>query len=116
MMKRNMKRRTLEAAFSAGFLAGMAVVHSQDLVDQEKDYFNAWKRGDDHWYKEILEKYQKMRLNLISTLHAIAVVVEVITTHGKMCSSGTISCSKKKPKKLYRRRGIKKPWHSTMRN
>lgn len=58
-----MKRRTLVSAFSAGFLAGMAVVHSQDLVDQENEYFKAWKRGDEHWYRETLEKYQKMDLD-----------------------------------------------------
>lgn len=62
-MKRNCKRRTLESAFSAGFLAGMAVVHSQDLADQENDYFKAWKRGDKHWCKKTLEKYQKMNLD-----------------------------------------------------
>lgn len=61
-MKRNKTRRTLQAAFGAGFLAGMAVVHSQDLVDQENDYFKAWKRGDEHWCKKTLEKYQKMDL------------------------------------------------------
>lgn len=62
MIKRNMKRRTLESAFGAGFLAGMAVVHSQDLVDQERDYFKAWKRGDEHWCQKTLEKYQKIDL------------------------------------------------------
>ena len=61
-MKRNMKRRTLEAAFSAGFLAGQAVVHSQDVVNQEEDYFKAWKRGDEHWCQKTLEKYQKKDL------------------------------------------------------
>lgn len=61
-MKRNMKRRTLEDAFSAGFLAGMAVVHSQDLADQETDYFNAWKQGNENWCEKTLKKYQKMDL------------------------------------------------------
>ena len=63
MSKETWNRRTLESAFSAGFLAGMAVVHSQDLVDQESDYFKAWKRGDKNWCKKTLEKYQKMDLD-----------------------------------------------------
>lgn len=64
-MKRNMTRRTLQEAFSAGFLAGQAVVHSQDVVDQEDDYFKAWKRGDEHWCRDTLKKYQKMDLEEI---------------------------------------------------
>lgn len=57
-----MSRRTLENAFSAGFLAGMAVVHSQDVSAQEYDYFNAWKREDENWCEKTLTKYQKMDL------------------------------------------------------
>ena len=55
-----MKRRTLESAFRAGFLAGQVVVHSQDVFDQEEDYFKAWKRDEEHWCTKTLDKYQKM--------------------------------------------------------
>lgn len=61
-MKKKNKRRTLKHAFSCGFLAGMAVVHSISLEEQEMDYFKAWKRGDEHWCKKTLEKYQKIEL------------------------------------------------------
>lgn len=54
-------------------------------------------------------------LTHISTLHVIAAVAEVIVTRGKLYSSGTTLCSKKKPKRLYRQRGIKKLWHQTMK-
>lgn len=57
-----MSRRTLQESFSAGFLAGMAVVHSQSLDKQEKDYFNAWMRGDEFWCTKTLKKYQKMEM------------------------------------------------------
>lgn len=53
------KKRTLYDAFESGFLAGMAVVHSQNVYEQQEDYFKAWKKGEEKWITKVFEKYQK---------------------------------------------------------
>lgn len=55
-----MRRKTMKEVFSAGFLAGQAVVHSQSVDDQEEDYWKAFKSGDHNWATKVCEKYQIM--------------------------------------------------------
>lgn len=55
-------KRTLREAFSAGFLAGMAVVHSQSVYKQENDFFKCWIRKNENWCTKTLKKYQEMEM------------------------------------------------------
>lgn len=60
-------RRTLKDAFSAGFLAGQAVVHAQSVSDQEQDYWKGYKRDADHWLSKVHTKY----INKDLIVHAV---------------------------------------------
>lgn len=53
-----MSRKTLRDAFGAGFLAGMTVVHSQSLTDQENDFWKEYCKNTYHWCTKVLKKYQ----------------------------------------------------------
>lgn len=55
-------RRTLKDAFSAGFLAGQAVVHSQGVWDQEQEYWEGYKRNVKNWLRKVHVKYTNKEL------------------------------------------------------
>lgn len=50
-------RRTLKDAFGAGFIAGQAVVHSQDVFAQEQEYWKGYKRNAKNWLSKVQTKY-----------------------------------------------------------
>lgn len=54
--------RTLYEAFTSGFLAGMSVVHSQDVFEQQEEYFQAWKKRKPNWCTSTLVRFQQMEI------------------------------------------------------
>lgn len=53
-----MARRTLRDSFKAGFIAGLGVIHSQSLNDQQLDYWNAYNNKIDDWFESVFNKYK----------------------------------------------------------